>query len=57
MIVKPFMLVESCDVGENLFQIIASSMPYFENDFQLCIEINGIIGKPGGYMWPVLLTG
>jgi len=29
------MLMESCDVGENFFQIIARSMRYFENDFQL----------------------
>jgi hypothetical protein len=48
--------MESHDVGEN-FQIIASSMPYFENYFQLCIEISGIIGKPHGHMWPILLMG
>jgi hypothetical protein len=46
MIGKPLMLMESCDVGENCFQIIARSMPYFENDFQLRIKIRGIVGKP-----------
>jgi hypothetical protein len=51
------MLMESCDVGENFFQIVARSMPYLENDFQLCIEISGIVGKPHGHMWPILLTG
>jgi len=29
------MLMESCDLGENFFQIIARSMPYFENDFSV----------------------
>jgi hypothetical protein len=49
MIGEPLMLMESCDVGKNIFQIIARSMPYFENDFQLCIEISGIVGKSRGF--------
>jgi len=40
------MLTESCDIGENCFQIIARSMPYSENDLQLRIKISGIVGKP-----------
>jgi len=51
------MLMDSSDVGENFFQIIARLTPYFENDFQLRIEISGIVCNPHGQMWPVFLTG
>jgi hypothetical protein len=47
MIGKPLLLMESCDVVEN-FKIIASSLPYFENDFRLCIKMS----KP----WQTLLA-
>lgn len=57
MIGKPLMLMDSSDVGENFFQIIARLTPYFENDFQLRIEISGIVCNPHGQMWPVFLTG
>jgi hypothetical protein len=51
MIGKPLVLMESCDVSKICFQIIAKSMPYFENDFQLCIEIpvSGIVGICGPF--------
>lgn len=38
MIGKPFMLMESCDVDENCFQIIARSMPYFEKIFGCALK-------------------